>query len=146
MAYVDKSTAWVLDQFFTYLDANQLGSNDQHLYDSLAVEHNINTSTVDGTHKTNSINGSAINTTPASTGNQHFSGYANTYWYPSVGVYQMFISFNGFANGLVFEMFISGVWYSGDSGSIVFCDGSNMRLFYSSGNVLGSGDVHYQKF
>ena len=55
MAYVDYSSHWVLDQFLTYLEANVLGSNDEHLYDTFAVEHNINTATVDGTHKTNSI-------------------------------------------------------------------------------------------
>lgn len=87
MAYVDYSSHWVLDQFLTYLEANVLGSNDEHLYDSFAVEHNINTATVDGTHKTNSITGSSINTTPASTGSQAIAGSAS--WTPTTGVYQM---------------------------------------------------------
>src|SRR3989304_9019010 len=87
MAYIDYSSHWVLDQFLTYLEANVLGSNDQHLYDSLAVEHNINTTTVDGTHKANSITGSIINTTPASTGSQAIVTLST--WTPTVGVYQI---------------------------------------------------------
>jgi len=51
LAYVDYSSNFTLDLFFTFLHANQLGANDEHLYDTIAVEHNINTSTIDGTHK-----------------------------------------------------------------------------------------------
>src|SRR4030065_2306530 len=106
MSYTDYSSHWQLDAFLTYLEANVLGSNDQHLYDSLAVEHNINTTTVDGTHKANSITGSMINTTPASTGTQSIAIGAT--WTPAVGVYQ--IVDTGGQGGLTLSIFVSGSW------------------------------------
>ena len=147
MAYIDYSTHFVLDQFFTYLEANVLGSNDEHLYDSLAVEHNINTATVDGTHKANSITGSMINTTPVSTGSQLISGLGT--WTPTVGVYQI-VSTPGISGGdnLRLELYISGSWRDGSNvgGSspdgIIFCDGTNMRFLAGSSSVT----VYYQKF
>src|SRR4030065_1766798 len=106
MAFIDYSNNWVLDQFLTFLQANQLGANDEHLYDSLAVEHNINTTTVDGTHKANSITGSMINTTPVSTGSQTILSGAT--WTPAVGVYQ--IVDTGGQGGLTLSIFVSGSW------------------------------------
>lgn len=150
MAYVDYSSNWVLDQFFTFLQANQLGANDEHLYDSLAVEHNINTATPDGTHKTNSILGSYINTTPVSTGSQVISSSSS--WTPTVGVYQ--VTGDGFAVGLgnlEFQIYVSGGWRSTAgqnsaywSGGIFFCDGTNMR-FYNNYSA-DSTTAYYQKF
>ena len=140
MAYVDYSSNFVLDQFFTFLNANVLGSNDQHLYDTFAVEHNINSSTIDGTHKVNSITGSMINTTPVS------SGFVNliSFWLPVAGIYQ-FINVSGLGNPVYLELYISGAWQSSTNfpfaGGIVFCDGTNMRL-----NPLTTSQLWYQKF
>lgn len=147
MGYVDYSTNFVLDQFFTYLNANTLGSNDQHLYNTLAVEHNINTATVDGTHKANSILGSYIKTIPVSTGSQVI-GIGST-WTPTVGVYQI-VSTPVISGGenLILELYISGSWRDGShaGGSspdgIIFFDGTNMRLLAGSSSVT----VYYQKF
>ena len=141
MAYIDYSSHFVLDQFFTYLEANVLGENSEHLYDSFAVEHNINTATIDGTHKANSILGSSINTTPISTG----SVGAGT-WTPTVGVYQIVSLGAGITDEVYLELFISGSWRSGNpfnpnptADGIIFCDGSNMR-------VVSTVTVYYQKF
>ncbi len=146
MSYVDYSSQFVLDQFLTYLNANQLGSNDQHLYDTFAVEHNINTSTIDGTHKTNSITGSMINTTPASTGSQAIAFGAT--WTPSVGVYQIVIGgWGGIPDGAVYlQLFISGSWrgLGNPITSIMFFDGTNMRL--SNNDSEDTATVYYQKF
>jgi len=149
MSYTDYSSHWQLDTFLTYLEANVLGSNDEHLYDTFAVEHNINTSTVDGTHKTNSITGSSINTTPASTGSQAIAGSSS--WTPTTGVYQM--SGGQFTTELVLQLFISGVWrgtYVLDSTpqvspcSIMFFDGTNMKLQNTSNS--NAMTIWYQKF
>jgi len=149
MSYTDYSSHWVLDAFLTYLEANVLGSNDQHLYDSLAVEHNINTATIDGTHKANSITGSSINTTPASTGSQAILGGAT--WTPTVGVYQVVNSVQD-PNSIILQLFVSAAWRSNinaDStisgfAGIVFCDGSNMRFI--NNETLDANTVYYQKF
>ena len=150
MSYTDYSSHWVLDAFLTYLESNQLGANDQHLYDSLAVEHNINTSTIDGTHKANSITGSSINTTPASTGSQVIVSLST--WTPTVGVYQIVdINMNGDVQ-IGLSLFISGSWRTSASsgvnsfwglGGVMFFDGTNMRL-YNGGGL--DGTVWYQKF
>ena len=143
MAYIDYSSHWVLDQFLTYLEANVLGSNDQHLYDTLAVEHNINTTTVDGTHKANSITGSMINTTPASSGSIIIN--SSTAWTPAVGVYQVICLDSGFTNILNLEIYVSGSWRTDADNTvqgILFFDGTNMRI-----NNQGSGrTIYYQKF
>ena len=148
MAYVDYSSHWVLDQFLTYLEANVLGSNDEHLYDTFAVEHNINTSTIDGTHKTNSITGSSINTTPASTGSQAIAGSSS--WTPTTGVYQIVV--DQAPAGITLQLYISAAWrgyylldnidHARPSG-IIFFDGTNMRLYNAGGT---NGTVWYQKF
>ena len=135
MAYTDYSSHWSLDNFLTYLEANVLGSNDEHLYDSFAVEHNINTATIDGTHKANSITGSSINTTPASTGSQAIA--EATTWTPTVGVYQIV------GANTTLSLFISGVWRSIGGAGIMFFDGTNMRL---DNTGAGSTTVYYQKF
>ena len=150
MSYTDYSSHWVLDQFLTYLEANILGSNDQHLYDTLAVEHNINTTTVDGTHKANSITGSIINTTPASTGSQAIVTLST--WTPTVGVYQI-VDINTVNDILIsLSLFISGSWRTSGRaavnsiwglGGIMFFDGTNMRLYNAGGT---NGTVWYQKF
>jgi len=150
MAYVDYSSHWVLDQFLTYLEANVLGGNDEHLYDTFAVEHNINTSTVDGTHKANSIIGSSINTTPASTGSQAVAFGAT--WTPTVGVYQMIAVFGGVPDGFLhLQLYISGVWRTATASvsaanisGIIFFDGTNMRL--SNSDSEDSCTIYYQKF
>ena|SRR3990167_1699412 len=137
MAYTNYSNNWVLDQFLTFLQANQLGANDEHLYDTFAAEHNINTATVDGTHKANSITGSSINTTPASTGSQAIAGGSS--WTPTTGVYQ--IAEVGFSR---LELYISGSWRScpnDTTSGIYFFDGTNMRLYTSSATTF-----YYQKF
>lgn len=144
MSYVDYSANFVLDQFFTFLNANQLGANDEHLYDTLAVEHNINTATVDGTHKANSILGSYINTTSISTGSVVVTGFVT--WTPAVGVYQVVFG-EGMAADCFLELYISGAWRKITAAAllfmsgIVFCDGSNMRF-----NSSSSGTLWYQKF
>ena len=149
MAFIDYSNNWVLDQFLTFLQANQLGANDEHLYDSLAVEHNINTTTVDGTHKANSITGSMINTTPASTGTQSIAIGAT--WTPAVGVYQ--IVDTGGQGGLTLSIFVSGSWRIGtveETNSrwamtgIYFFDGTNMRIDNTQEGSIAT--LYYQKF
>jgi len=150
MSYIDYSNNWVLDQFLTFLQANQLGANDEHLYDSFAVEHNINTTTVDGTHKANSITGSIINTTPAFTGTQTILTGAT--WTPSVGVYQI-VDTSLITTALTtLSIYISGSWRSGgvvavnsvwNMTGIYFFDGTNMRLFNNGGS---SATIYYQKF
>ena len=150
MGYTDYSNQWVIDQFLTFLQANQLGANCEHLYDTIAVEHNINTSTIDGTHKANSILGSYINTTPVSTGSQAILG-AST-WTPTVGVYQIVDSSNSTSVEISLSLFISGVWRTAgitttnsiwNLSGIFFFDGTNMRLI---NNDITSGTVWYQKF
>lgn len=150
MAFVDYSNHWSLDQFLTYLEANVLGSNDLHLANSFAVEHNWSTSVVDGTHKANSITGSSINTTPVSTGSQAIATLAT--WTPSTGVYQI-VDINASNSILIsLSLFISGSWRSSGAvavnsiwglNGIFFFDGTNMRLLNSGGL---SGTVWYQKF
>ena len=147
MAYVDYSSHWVLDQFLTYLEANQLGANCEHLYDTFAVEHNINTATVDGTHKANSITGSMINTTPASTGSQVIAFGAT--WTPTAGVYQMLCIMGGIPDGVVsLNLFISGSWRVPfpivNIIGIYFFDGTNMRLWNNDSEDTST--VFYQKF
>lgn len=153
MAYVDYSSHWVLDTFLTYLESNQLGANDEHLYDTFAVEHNINTSTIDGTHKSNSITGSMINTTPASTGSQAIAGGGGATWTPAVGVYQIVDEAGGSIANFILQIYISGAWrgsFGGvDSGAgarpsgIIFFDGTNMRLANATSGIQ---TVWYQKF
>ncbi len=148
MSYIDYSSQFLLDAFFTYLQANQLGANSEHLYDTIAVEHNINTTTIDGTHKANSITGSSIKTTPASTGSQVIV-LAST-WTPTVGVYQI-VSTPVISGGenIRLELYISGSWRSGSNtggvspDGIIFFDGTNMRL---SNAGVNSVTVWYQKF
>ena len=160
MAYVDYSSQFVLDMFFTYLQANQLGSNDQHIYDSLAVEHNVNTATVDGTHKANSIIGDYINKTSTDgSATITSSGGNNTqYWTPVAGVYQVYPT--GTADSgppgtltMSFEVYISGAWRTSDLSAngvifLGFFDGTNMRLSYvfAGGGSSGGGTIRYQKF
>mgnify|MGYP001582356670 CR=1 FL=1 len=146
MAYVDYSSHWVLDQFLTFLEANQLGSNDEHLYDSLAVEHNVNTATVDGTHKANSIVGSYINTVPISTGSQVVTAVVT--WTPVAGVYQIVTIAVTQGDTTYLELYISGAWRSGNNtyttggpDGVIFCDGTNMRF-----GATASLTVWYQKF
>ena len=150
MAYVDYSSHWVLDQFLTYLEANVLGSNDEHLYDTIAVEHNINTTTIDGTHKANSILGSYINTTPVSTGSQAIASLAT--WTPTVGVYQIVDINTAGTIQISLSLFISAAWKSSAAigvnsfwglGGIMFFDGTNMRLYNAGADP---GTVWYQKF
>ena len=149
MAYTDYSSHWSLDTFLTYLEANVLGSNDEHLYDSFAVEHNINTSTIDGTHKANSITGSMINTTPVSTGSQVI--VASSTWTPTVGVYQ--IVDEAVSSSLILQIYVSGSW----RGSYVlgatpekiitginYFDGTNMRVI--NGEDIDTNTAWYQKF
>ena len=139
MSYQDYSSHWSLDTFLTYLEANILGSNDEHLYDSFAVEHNINTATIDGTHKANSILGSYINTTPISTGQTDFTVFVYS-WTPVVGVYQMS------SPNVYLEIYVSGVWRTTDPSivfsGIAFFDGTNMRIR----GISASYSIYYQKF
>ena len=146
MAYVDKSSAWVLDQFLTYVDMNQIGANCEHLADSFDVEHNWNIATVDGTHKTNSIIGSYINTIPILTDSRVMSGLES--WLPSAGVYQIVAPSSLSTDRLVFQIYVSGLWYGFSTTDetypqgIFFCDGSNMRFL----NNGVSRTLYYQKF
>ena len=148
MAYIDKSSAWVLDQFLTYINVNQLGANDKHLADSFDVEHNWNIATVDGTHKPNSIIGSYINTIPILTDSRVMSGLES--WLPSAGVYQIVAPSSLSTDRLVFQIYVSGGWYGFGNPTtaetypqgIFFCDGSNMRFF--NDGVFRT--VYYQKF
>lgn len=151
MAFVDYSNHWSLDQFLTYLEANVLGSNDLHLANSFAVEHNWSTSVVDGTHKANSITGSSINTTPASTGSQAVG--AGTTWTPTVGVYQMIYIFGGIPDGvLCLQLYISAAWRTATGSAdgvatisgLMFFDGTNMRL--RNTDSVQTATVWYQKF
>mgnify|MGYP001603490759 CR=1 FL=1 len=150
MAYVNYSTHWSIDNFLTYLESNQLGANDEHLYNSFAVEHNINTATVDGTHKANSITGSSINTTPASTSSQAILGAAT--WTPTAGVYQI-VGGQVPSNSLILQIFVSGSWrgsYVADTSpqnditGINFFDGTNMRV--QNTETSDTNTVWYQKF
>lgn len=150
MGYTDYSNQWVIDQFLTFLQANQLGANCEHLYDTIAVEHNINTATVDGTHKANSITGSSINTTPASTGSQAILGGAT--WTPTVGVYQI-VGGQSPSNSLILQLFISAAWRGSyvadatpqnDITGINFFDGTNMRV--QNTETSDTNTVWYQKF
>ena len=144
MAYVDYSSHWSLDNFLTYLESNQLGSNDEHLYNTLAVEHNINTATVDGTHKANSILGSYINKVPVSTGQVDFTVLVFS-WTPTTGVYQIV---NANLSYLLLELYISGSWRTAYASAtnnfsgIAFFDGTNMRIAGESANYT----FFYQKF
>ena len=150
MSYLDYSSQWVIDQFLTFLQANQLGANCEHLYDTLAVEHNINTATIDGTHKANSIIGSSINTTPASTGSQIIAGSAS--WTPATGVYQM-VQGQTYPGDIMLQLYISGAWrgsftldytYQTPNSGIAFFDGTNMRLQNTTNST--SKTIWYQKF
>ncbi len=147
MSYIDKSSAWVLDQFFTFLDANQLGSNDKQIVDNFSVEHNWNATTPDGTHKNGVIKGSSISTTPVSTGNQTIN--AGNTWTPSTGVYQIVRDDEQSSTGFL-EIYISGNWrglstlVSSSAGiGIIFCDGTNMRIRCYTGSFV---TIYYQKF
>lgn len=144
MAYIDKSSAWVLDQFFTYLDANQLGSNDKHIVDTFSVEHNWNATTPDGTHKLLSAS-AIINTTPSSTGHQYWSN-TTIYWTPSSGIYQMVSSVFP-TSSILLQIYVSGAWQNyGSADGIIFCDGINMRFYVSAGGIGNWVDLYYQKF
>lgn len=142
MSYVDYSSQFVLDQFLTYLNANQLGSNDQHLYDNLAIEHNLNTATVDGTHKANSILGSYINKNPI-TATSRVLTYPGDEWVPTAGVYQIIY---GDLQGVILELYISGSWRQAHfHGGLIYCDGTNMK-FVSDDTLVSNKTVYYQKF
>ncbi len=149
MSYVDYSSHWSLDQFFTYLQANQLGSNDQHIVNTFSAEHNWNSSSVDGTHKALSAS-SLINTTPTSTGNQNWSN-SSSYWTPASGIYQIVSSGSATAK-VTFEIYISGSWRSSSTAvpafveGIFFCDGTNMRFYGDATGIGISADIYYQKF
>ncbi len=148
MSYVDYSSHWSLDQFFTYLESNQLGSNDQHIVNTFSAEHNWNASSVDGTHKP-LVASTIISTTPSSTGNQNWSNSAS-YWTPTSGIYQIVASGNG-ATVLHFQIYISGVWEivifpSNKAGGVFFCDGTNMRFYVDASGFGNTLDIYYQKF
>jgi len=147
MSYQDYSTQFVLDQFFTYINANQLGANCEHLADSFDVEHNWNIATPDGTHDWVAIANNHTDSTQsiASLG----------IWTPTAGVYQIVIPYSSSidANRIVFEIYISGVWYGYDEAGanelpispqgIFFCDGSNMRFSNLSAYTRA---LYYQKY
>ena len=137
MAYTDYSNQWVIDQFLTFLQANQLGANDKHLYDTLAVEHNINTATIDGTHK--ALNGSYLTTILVNTS---YVIPNSTTWTPVAGLYQMSIDPGGSAYSLQF--YIAGAWrvIDTDYGLFLF-DGTNMKIVNTG---AFTSVVYYQKF
>lgn len=155
MAFLDYSSHWALDQFLTFLEANQLGTNDKFLYDNFAVEHNINTATIAGTHKSNGITGSSINKNPISTGSQVIGAGAT--WTPASGVYQCVIAdvYVSLDLSITLQIYVSGAWrYSYYNGSpyfynnmayLIFCDGSNMR-FMNNSTLAQSYTLYYQKF
>ena len=140
MAYVDYSSHWVLDQFLTYLEANVLGSNDEHLYDTFAVEHNINTSTVDGTHK--NVQGSALTTILTNTS---YIIPNSTTWTPAAGVYQFIIAPYGSPSyAYRIDLYITGVWRSlSIVEGLLFFDGTNMRIVNTGAYT---SVIYYQKF
>lgn len=146
MSYVNYSNNFVLDQFFTYINANQLGANDKHIVDNFSVEHNWNASSADGTHKDSSILGSYISKNPISTGSQSLASSIS--WTPSVGIYQVVKTYDYEFVGSDFQIYVGGIWTISAGGDsiygLVFCDGTNMR-FYNS-NALGSITLTYQKF
>lgn len=147
MSYVDYSNNFVLDQFFTYINVNQLGANDKHIVDNFSVEHNWNASSANGTHKNSSIIGSYISKNPTTTGSQSIS--METYWTPTVGIYQIVKTYDPEHINTKFEIYVSGSWET-PAGSgynfagLFFCDGTNMRFRNSN---AGSGiTLTYQKF
>ena len=141
MSYQDYSTQFVLDQFLTYINVNQLGSNDKHLADSFDVEHNWNIATVDGTHDWVAIAEVHID--------DHAAVGAQSYWTPSAGLYQLAGKSVGIFN-IEFWVYIEGAWHGPggeDAGSygLFLCDGSNMR-FYNGSGMSSPVSVFYQKF
>ena len=133
MAYVEYSSHWSIDQFFTYLEANQLGANSKHIVDNFSVEHNWNASTADGTHKNSSILGDYINKTIISNGSLTLPN--NTTYIMPVGLY--YISGASFV-----DLFYGGAWHSAYMG-LHLCDGVNARVRNSSGDYL---TFYYAKF
>jgi len=146
MSYVDYSSNWVIDQFFTFLQANQLGSNDKHIVDNFSVEHNWNASTADGTHKTNSIKGTYIDKSTWSAGSQAVSAASS--WVPTVGIYQIVKTVDAEAIGTYLEIYSGGAWRTPinvvNAQGLFFCDGSNMR--FTNTNTINSVTLHFQKF
>src|SRR4030042_2883745 len=132
MAYIYYSTQFVLDQFLTYIDVNQLGANCEHLANTLNVEHNWNIATIDGTHDWVAI------------AEDHTDGSVTlgglSYWTPSAGLYQIIGGNNPISLGLYIQFYINGAWRSiGDDlaevgvvGLFLF-DGNNMRVGNNSG-------------
>lgn len=143
MSYQDYSSHWVLDTFLTYLEANQLGSNDEHLYDTFAVEHNINTSTIDGTHKANSILGSYVNKNPITSTTYVIPN--STTWTPTAGIYQFIIDPYGTpAYAYRIDLYIDSAWRTTSIvEGFLFFDGTNMRIV-NTGNYTSA--IHYTKF
>lgn len=153
MAYVDYSAHWSLDNFFTFLEANQLGANSKHIVDNFSVEHTWNATTADGTHKANSILGSYINKIAVTDTFQDISNGST--WTPSAGVYIFSLddSYNNGSQTIDIQVYMSGAWkkatvFYGVSlappfgSDMVFCDGTNVRLLASVANCR----VYYQKF
>ena len=135
MSYVDYSSHWVLDQFFTFLQANQLGSNDKHIVDNFSTEHNWNSATADGTHKPNSILGSYINKNPVASGPLP----ANP-WIPVAGVYLITSDINTGGQGFYVNTFISGAWRTCGLTYILF------SFFDGTSEIAFTGSTYYQKF
>src|SRR3990167_5274613 len=96
MSYQDYSTQFVLDQFLTYINVNQLGSNDKHLADTFDVEHNWNIATPDGTHDWVAIAADFIFDSAVIGSNDH--------WTPSAGLYQIA------EDEFHLEFYIDGAW------------------------------------
>lgn len=132
MAYIDYSSQFVLDQFFTYINALQLGSNDKHIVDNFSVEHNWNTATADGTHKWSAM-------TVKTTGSQALAGYST--FIPTAGLYQIV----RYGLDLRLEIYVSGSWEAGSLGldGLYFFDGTNMRI---SNSLSPAVIFYYQKF
>lgn len=141
MSYQDYSSHWVLDQFLTYLEANVLGSNDEHLYDTLAVEHNINTVTIDGTHKP--FSGSAVLTTIVT--NTSYIIPNSTTWTPAAGIYQFKIDPYGIpVYAYRVDFYMVGAWRTTSIvEGLLFFDGTNMRIVNTGAYT---SVIYYQKF
>lgn len=138
MAYIDYSAQFILDQFFTYINANQLGSNDAHLAASLDVEHNWNIATVDGTHDWATI---AI---PRSTDVKNILAGAS--WTPDAGLYQL-ITTSIDNDQVKIQLYITSVWLTSSFtvlGGLYFFDGTNMK--FGNSHPTDTGYVGYQKF
>lgn len=162
MAYQDYSSAFALDDFFTYLNANQFGANDEHIIANFSTEHNWDSATANGTHKwgviatvREELEYTFTLTTPGP-----YSSYTDT-WMPPAGLYQFAVEF-GYSywndNSISMQILINGVWRyctsthtisgvpSSYFGGLFICDGTNLRLnatTYSSGVTF---TIYYQKF